>query len=357
MSAVHRKLLPIALLALSLGACGGGEGGGPGGGFTPPPTAVEVSTVSARGIADRFEAVGTVEASEAITVVAEIDGVVRSLPFPEGGRVARGALLARLDDAQLAAELSRAVAVRDQRQASYDRVARVVEQGAGTPQDLDDAAAALAIAKAELALAQARLDKTRITAPFAGVAGARQVDAGAFVRAGQPITTLATLDELRIEFFAPERYLALLEPGAAVSVRTPAFPGEELSGEILVIEPVLDPSTRSARVIARAPNPGERFRPGMSATIVAVLGERPQALTVPSEAVFVQGSENFVFVVAADSTVQRTAVRLGSRTSDAVEVLGGLAAGDRVVRAGHQKLFPGARVAPVESQPGPGEAR
>jgi multidrug efflux pump subunit AcrA (membrane-fusion protein) len=89
----------------------------------------------------------------------------------------------------------------------------------------------------------------------------------------------------------------------------------------------------------------------MSANISAVLSERLNALTIPNEAVFGSGNQSFVFVVKADSTVNRIAVTLGTRSADIVEVLGGLKPGMVVVRAGHQKLFDGGKVFPIASQP------
>jgi membrane fusion protein, multidrug efflux system len=341
---------PIAVLVAlaALGCAKGGPGGGFGGGMPPMPA--ETAVVTKERVFDRFEAVGTVEASDAITVVSEIDAAVVSLPFREGQPIARGGLIARLDDDQLRAEVSRASAVRDQAKSTYDRVKEVVGQGAGSAQDLDDAAAALKVAEANLALARTRLSKTRITAPFSGLVGSKRVSPGAYLRAGTPITDLAQVQSLKVTFSVPERYLGKLQRGSAVSVSTTAFPGYALTGRIDVIDPVLDPGTRSAQVIARVPNPGNRFRPGMSANISAVLSERMNALTIPSEAVFAEGAQTFVYVVGADSTVARTPVQLGTRLADVVEVVQGLKEGDRIVRAGHQKLFDKARVMPVDSR-------
>jgi membrane fusion protein, multidrug efflux system len=318
--------------------------------FARPAMPVETVVVSPQPVADRFEAVGTVEAREAVTVVSEIDGTVVDLPFREGEPIGKGGLIAQLDDAQLKAEVDRAEALRAQSAARHGRVQSVVEQGAGAPQDLDDAAADLKVAEASLALARARLAKTRIVAPFDGIAGARRLSPGAFVRAGDPITDLAQIAELRVNFSAPERYLSQLSRGAAVEVSTTAYPGYEIKGEIAVVEPVLDPATRSARVVVRLLNPGGRFRPGMSANISAVLNERPNALTVPNEAVFEENSQAFVYVVKPDSTVVRRALTLGTRLRDEVEVLSGLEAGMRIVRAGHQKLYESAKVVPIASQ-------
>lgn len=320
-----------------------------GGGFQMPPMPVEAATVAQSAVIDPFEAVGTIEAEDAITVVAEIDAVVTSLPFREGETIAQGGLIAQLDDVQMRAEEARAQAILEQRKVTHARIKTITDEGLGAAQTLDDAAAALKVAEADLAVMRARLQKTRIVAPFAGLLGARQVSPGAFVRAGSPITELAQVQRLRVTFSAPERYFAQLQRGAEVRVSTTAYPDHELLGKVRVIDPIVDLGTRRVKVIATLDNPGGKFRPGMSANVTVILGERPNALVIPSEAVFVEGSQALVFVIQADSTVARTPVELGTRLREDVEVVNGLTAGTMVVRAGHQKLFPGAKVMPISA--------
>lgn len=324
--------------------------GGPGGGFSMPPTPVEVALAASGEVVDRFEAVGTIEAIDAVTLVSEIDAMVVALPFKEGNSVGRGSLIARLDDSQASADLQRAEALRSQQQTSYERVKAVVEQKAGALQDLDDAAASLKVAEANLALSKARYAKTRIVAPFDGLIGARRISVGAFLRAGQPIAEIANLDDIRVRFSAPENYLTRLRKGAEVTVSAPVYPDHKVTGKILAIEPVLNAATRSGQVTAVVPNPGRKFLPGMSADITAVLDTRPDAVTVPNEAVFASGDQSFVFVVKPDSSVVRTPIVLGAQLADVVEVVSGLEPGTQIVRAGHQKLFDGAKVMPVASQ-------
>jgi membrane fusion protein (multidrug efflux system) len=341
-----------SILAATIGMVGcSREGGAGGGGFQMPPTPVEVATVERGPVADRFQTLGSIEAGDAITVVSEISGIVVKLPFGEGEPVRKGQPLAQLEDSELQAELHRAEAVRDQEKISHERIQAIVNEGAGSPQDLDDAAARFRVAEADLALARARLAKTRITAPFDGVAGARRVSPGAFVDPGDAITDLAAFQEVKVSFYAPERYSSLLAPGRSVTIGTPAMPDHPVEGTISVVEPVLDRGTRSLRVWARFPNPDGRLRPGMSANVAATLSERPDALTVPAEAVFAEGNQFLVYLVKPDSTVSRTVVSLGTRLTNVVEVTTGLTAGAQVVRAGHQKLYEGARIFPL-----PGEA-
>ena len=289
----HWKIWPAAGIILGAG-CGTEDDPGSlgGSGVALPPTPVETVAARTRTVADQFAAIGTLEADERITVVSQIDGIVVAVPFREGDPIGAGDVIARLDATQTTAEVRRAEAVLAQRRTRYDRVRAVVEKGAGAPQDLDDAAAALRVAEAALAVQQARLDKTVVTAPFAGLVGTRRISAGAFVRAGEPLTELARVRDLRLFFAGPERYLGKLRRGVVVTITTTAFPGYELMGHIDAVEPVVDPGTRSARVMARLDNPERLLRPGMSADVTAVLGQRASAVTVPSEAVFASGAES-----------------------------------------------------------------
>lgn len=348
-------LLAFAAAAALYGtACGKSKATG---GFTPPPANVEVAAARVETVRETFNSVGTVEAAERVTIASELDAVVVELPFDEGRYVQKGQLLARLNDLELAAEARRAAALREQARLSFERFQSLAAENVASSQERDNAKASLDVAEANLNLARARLSKTRITASFAGVIGRRLVSPGAFLRTGDVITDLARIDEVKVGFAMPEVYLADLRRGARVTVTTPAYPGKEFAGAVDVVDPTLDPGTRSVRLIARVKNPRAELRPGMSADVRAVLAERPGAITVPAEAVFGEGASNYVFRVNPDSTVTRREVKLGARQEGRVEVTAGLAAADRVVRAGHQKLFEGAKIVAVqETAPQPAAA-
>jgi len=335
---------------LILTGCGGQQAESGAGGFTPPPVAVETARVQRELVTDSFKAVGTIWAGEHVAIVSEINGVVVALPFEEGGHVKQGDLLIQLDDVELKAQLRRSEAILVQNRASHKRTVRIVEEGIGTPQDLDDAFAALKVAESEVVLARARLAKAQVVAPFEGVIGTRQISPGAFIRAGDTITDLAQISELRVVFAAPERYASTLRKGVQVVVSTTAYPGETRTGTVYVVDPIVDIATRNLQVIARVSNPGEMFLPGMSADVSAVLAERESALTIPSEAVFAQGGRFLAYVVGEDDTVATVTLTLGARLADSVEVLDGLQEGQEVVRAGHQKLYPGAKIQPVADE-------
>jgi len=343
--------LAALLLLLSPAGCGPRKGG-----FSMPPMPVEVATVQTETVRDRFRALGSIEASERVQVVSEVNAVVRELPFTEGQAVRQGALLARLDDVEIGAEALRAGALRDQAKVSHERVQQLFDQKAASPQELDDTSAALKVAEANARLAEARLSKTRITSPLDGMAGRRLVSPGAFLRVGDVITEVAAVDRVKVAFAAPERYSASLRSGTPVQITTAAYPGQVFIGRVSVVDPILDPSTRTVQLVANAANPGRRLRPGMSADVSVTLAERPGALTIPDEAVFAQGDQSLVYVVKADSTVTLRPIVIGSRDSARVEVARGLAAGDLVVQAGYQKLFDGAHVMPIPAGGAPGGA-
>ncbi len=325
-----------------------------------PPMPVEVADVHPQTVRDQFRALGGIESDEIIQVVSELNALVIALPFTEGQAVGKGALLAQLDDREIRAQAVRAAAQHAQAKANFGRAQKLAEQNAISAQELDDMQTSLKVAEAEADLAQARLDKTRIRAPFAGLVGRRRVSAGAYLQSGDLITELARVDEMRVSFAAPERFAARIRPGVPVTVTTPAYPGHSFAGRVTVVDPIVDPQTRTVQIVARIGNPGRRLRPGMSANVSVTFAERTRALVVPDEAIFAEANQNFVYRVNPDSTVARVAVELGSRDSMHVEVLAGLGLGDRVVQAGHQKLFEGARVIPVPAGmagmgAGPGE--
>jgi membrane fusion protein (multidrug efflux system) len=336
-----------AILSLSTG-CGGKSDAR---GFTPPPTAVEVTTVRKGTVQEKLHALGTVEAYEQIKVSAEMDQVVRELPFEEGRFVRAGQTLAIFDDRELSAEARRAEALLDQAKLNFDRAEQLSKQDISSSQERDNAHATLKVGEANLKLAQARLAKTRIVAPFAGIVGRRLVSPGAFLRTGDVITDLARVDSVKVGFAVPERYLADLKRGATVTVTTVTYPGRQFSGSVEIVDPTLDPGTRSANLVAVISNDKRELRPGMSADVTAVLAERSGAITVPDVAVFAEGDRSYLYVVKPDSTVTRRAVELGARQPGFVEVRQGLEPGERVVRAGHQKLFEGAKISPVEDAP------
>jgi membrane fusion protein (multidrug efflux system) len=342
--------LTLALAGLGAGSCAPGGAGGKG--FQMPPTPVELAPVQLEDMRDDFHALGSIEALDNAQIVSEISGTVKSLPFTEGQEVKAGAMLALLDDREMRAAADHAEAQRQQAGSNFDRTQKLADQKMVSQSELDDSKSALQIAEADLEVARVHLEKTHIRAPFDGAVGRRLTSVGAWLRPGDPVTNLARLSTLRVAFSAPERMLGDLRPGREVRVRTPAWPDREFMGRLTVVDPIVDPDTRTVHLLAELPNPGWVLKPGLSADVSVTLAERKRALIIPDEAVFAEGNANYVYVVQPDTTVMRAAVQLGSRDSSRVEILSGLSPGQMVVRTGHQKLYPGAHIMTLGAPPG-----
>jgi len=315
---------------------GGPHAGGPPGGMPPP--LVEVAAATPRTIDITASAVGSVEAAESITVTSPVTGTVERLHFTEGQRVARGAPLVELDAAAEFAGLDAAQAELSDARRNLDRLTQLSGSGAVSRATLDQARARLATARARVDESRAGLDDRRITAPFAGTVGLAQVSPGAVVQPGDPITTLATVAQLKLAFRLPAQLLPRLRTGLPVRARAEGI-APELAGTVTRIDNTVDPATRSIAVEAALPDT-PALRPGMFVTAEVVLETR-EALTVPEAAVLLEGDQSYVFTVDDAATAARTPVVLGERRDGVVEIRDGLAPGVRVVVAGVQKVMPG----------------
>jgi membrane fusion protein (multidrug efflux system) len=215
----------------------------------------------------------------------------------------------------------------------------------------DQAASSLQVAEAKLKLAQARLAKMRIVAPFDGVVGIRTVSIGDYVKDGADLVNVEDIRTLKADFRLPERYFVQLKAGLPVEVSADALPGSRYVGSIDAINPRVDASGRSLEVRARLDNTDGRLRPGMFARVRVLLGDRPNALMVPEEAVVPLGDDFFVYTVA-DGKAKRARVKLGVRREAQVELLEGVSAGEQVVTAGIRVQRDGQPVRVVGAAPG-----
>ena len=330
-------LVPAPHPALAQPAAKGSTGAG-------PPT-MPVKAVAARvaPAIDEATAVGTLRADEAVTIRPEIAGRIAKILFAEGQSVKKGAVLAHLDTAELAAALasSKAQAALDRQR--LERAVDLHKKGFISQQALDEAHSNSARSAAKQAEDEAKLAKTEMRAAFGGVAGLRQVSEGAYVAAGTDIARLEKIDQLKLDFRLPEMFLARVRPGQGVRIAVDAYPQAGFSGAIYAIEPALDEQTRTVLVRARVGNAEMRLRPGMFARVQLQLGVREKAIWVPEAAIVPRGQDSFVYRVA-DGKAALVKVRTGLRKAGAVEILDGVAAGDQVIIEGVQKIGPGSPV-------------
>jgi membrane fusion protein (multidrug efflux system) len=349
----------VVLPALALGgtlllaACGDDAPAAPAGTAAPAEaTPVVLGLVEQRQFVPQIEGLGTARALESVLVTARVSGRVEEIYFKEGARTAANAPLVRLEDDEERAELKAAEAEAEQAEARNSRLAELSGKGLVPRDSLEEQNQVLKSAQARLELARVRLGQRTVRAPFAGVLGFRQQSLGSLVQPGSPIVTLDQVDTLRVEFSVSEALLGDLAPGAVVSVRAAAWPEREFKGKISAVDTRVDEVTRAAKVQALLDNKDGALKPGMLLNVSAQ-GRRRSALFVPEAAVAPENTRQFVWRVAAGDTAEKVEVALGARLTGSVEVLQGLAAGERVVLEGHAQLRPGR---PVREVPSPGAA-
>lgn len=308
-----------------------------------PASPVVVQKASPYLFADIIEAIGTARANESVTITAQISDTVKEVHFSDGGSVEAGTILVTLTNVEERANVSAALANYTEAKQQFDRTKTLVDQGNLSQASMDAATSALNQARGQLNAARARAGDYVISAPFAGVLGLRQVSPGTLVSPGTAVTTLDDISVIKLDFSVPERFISTVAPGQEIVAGAAAYPGREFRGLVTTIDSRIDPITRAVIVRAEIENSDSALRPGMLLT-VDLVSNLTEAVSLPEKALIPIGDDQFVFLVTAGGTAERTEVTIGRRYGDRVEILSGLSEGDLVVTAGTMRLRPGAPV-------------
>ncbi|MAM00452.1 efflux RND transporter periplasmic adaptor subunit [Hydrocarboniclastica marina] len=290
-------------------------------------------------IQDRLRAVGTARARNSVDIVSEVDGRIVDIHFTEGQQVVQGDRLVSLDKRQAQADMAVAEARLKDAEAKFRRAESLQKSNSISAAEVDELVAGLAVARASLELARSRLDNLEVVAPFDGVLGLKEVSVGAWLSAGQLITTLDSIDQMLVRFQVPQRYIDQLQSGQAIDVATSGAASTRLSGEVTELGSRVDPLSRTLTVQSQVSNPDARLYPGQFLDVSLTLDTRT-GLQIPEQAVMTRGRENFVYVIA-DGLAKRVPLELGSRLAGRVEVVEGLTLEDRVVINGQDGLSSG----------------
>lgn len=342
------RLALLASLAFPALLTGCGERSNPAASPAPATTAglpVAVTEAIRQDVEVVRRSVGTVRAIEMVNLASEVEGLIEQIAFQESARVEQGQVLVRLNARQADAELEAARARRDRIALQFDSLEHLHQRGAATNKEYQDIRSEVTEAEAQLRLAEIRLDQHTIRAPFDGQVGLRQQSVGAWIRAGDPLTTLIATDPIEVRFQLPEQALAEIAAEQRVVLRSPAYPDHALTGEVVTIDSVVDPQTRSITVVAHLPNGQGRLKPGMFTEVTLVTAVRPNAVVVPETALATRGSETTLFIVE-DGLAQRRRVTVGQRRGGQVEIRAGLDAGQVVITSDPEQLRDGLAVAP-----------
>ncbi len=301
----------------------------------------------------QLDVVGSLRAINGVEVSPEVAGIVSAINFKQGEDVKKGMVLfdlvhdndvARLHSLQAASALARTTYARDKQQYEFKAISQQV---------LDIDKANLMQADAAVAEQQALVNKKFIHALFSGRVGIRQVSVGQYLNAGTPVVSLQALDPIFLDFSVPQQNISMIHHGQKVTATSDAYPGEQFTGRIIVINPEVDTTTLNVKVRAELKNPGHRLLPGMYATVNISTGTPQRYITLPQTAVTYNPYGNIVFLTEQQGTdekgkpklvVKQVFVATGDTRGDQVAVLKGVKEGDTVVTAGQVKLHNGSPV-------------
>ena len=291
------------------------------------------------------QAVGTGKSALGVTIYPAVSGEVSDVLFRAGDKVTKDQVLVILDSdrERLARDLA-AVQVKDAKQL-LGRYEQARPLGAVAESEVDTARTALAEAKIQLDQAEVNLADRTILAPFDGIVGISEIEAGDRVDSSTVIVTLDNIESILVDFEVAETRFDNVRPGQKVRVETWSLPGELFEGTVESIGSRIDPVSRTFSVRARVPNPKGRLLAGMSfAVYVDIEGKRYPS--VPEISVL-WGDEGTYIWRIKDDAVSRVPVRVVKRTSGRILVDGDIDKGDLIVVEGVLRLRPGRKVATV----------
>ncbi|HEX7801731.1 MAG TPA: efflux RND transporter periplasmic adaptor subunit [Pseudoxanthomonas sp.] len=335
----------------------------------PPPPDVSAATVLVKQISQWDDFSGRVEAVENVDLRPRVSGYIDRVNYEEGQEVRKGDVLFTIDSRSYRAELARAQAelarARSQAELGRSEAARakkLSELEAISTESYEQRRSAAAEAQANVAAAQAAVDAarlnlefTQVRAPISGRAGRALVTAGNLVSAGDSasvLTTLVSLDKMHVHFDTDERtflhYAELArkgerpsENGAGVPVQV-GLVGEDgfpHTGVVDFLDNQVDPATGTIRARALLDNADRTFTPGLFARVRVLGSGEFKAMLIDDKAVLTDQDRKYVYVVDGKGQAQRKDVQLG-RTADGLRIVEtGLAAGDKVIVSGVQKVF------------------
>ncbi len=290
-----------------------------------------------------YTADGELVAEAQVDLKTETSGKLVQLLAKDGQRVSKGALLAKLDDAELQANLKSAKTALDLAEKKAARTKILYEKDGATAEELESAESAVESAKASKELIEAQLKKVEVRAPFAGTLGVVEVSEGAWMTSGSPIATLTSTNELKVEFELPQRFSRSVKVGDKV-VLIDTEQQVRADAKISFLDATMSNSSRTRKARAIVKNQGGKYLPGTYVRVQLDFGQgNVVGMPVPSEAVTLDANGAYIFIVK-DGKAKKTYIKTGLRTPITVDVVDGLAAGDTVIASGLMSVREGMNV-------------
>ncbi|MDB5251915.1 MAG: transporter [Flaviaesturariibacter sp.] len=307
-----------------------------------PPSRVDAFVVKPQTLAQSIEIPGSVVADESTEIHPEVPGRITALYVREGAIVGKGALLAKLYDADLQAQRRKLQVQLQQAQQTQNRYNALQQIGGISKQDYDVAALQVSNIRADLSIIQTDIARTEVRAPFTGKLGLKQTSTGAYVTSQSIITTIQKTTGLRLDFNVPEQYISLVKPGHYVNF-TVSGSNRSYTAVVAASESGIATTTRSLMLRAQVKGDQAGLTPGSFAKVKIAFDPNTNALMVPTQAVVPQARGKKVYLIN-NGKASFVDVVTGVRDSSNVEIVSGLKAGDTVAVTGILGLKPDARV-------------
>jgi len=307
-----------------------------------PPANVDAFVVQTQTLSNSIEIPGSLVANEATEIHPEVSGRIVSLNIREGAFVQKGAVLARLYDADLQAQKRKLEVQLKMAQQTEDRYAQLQKIGGISRQDYDVTALQVSNIRADLSIIQTEIARTIVRAPFAGKLGLKEVSTGAYVTPASVLTSIQKTTGLRLDFNVPEKYTSLIKKGQFVNF---TVEGSEraYSAVVMATESGIEESTRSLTIRAQVKGSEAGLTPGGFAKVRLDFAPNEAALMIPTQAIIPQARGKKVYLYK-NGKADFVDVVTGVRDESNIEITEGLKKGDTVIITGLLGLKPDAKV-------------
>lgn len=292
---------------------------------------VDVIIASAQDISNTIEANGTVVANEYVELHPEVSGRLTYLNVPEGAHIQQGTVIAKINDADLQAQLVKSKVALDLAEKTEERYKKLLSIKGLNQADYDAALNAVNGYKADIQYTQSLIDKTVIKAPFSGVVGLRQVSPGAYLSPVNVIATIQQVEKIKIDFTVPEEYGNIIQKGGTVDVQIDATKKVMKKAVVIATEPQVIQNSRNLKV--RAILQDTKVNPGAYVKVFLKSAKDQKAILIPTNAI-IPDDKNKQIVLVKNGKAAFVNIETGVRQADNIEVTKGMKVGDTLVVTG-----------------------
>ena len=306
-----------------------------------PPVNVKVMKVVPESqFPDTFKLPAVIEPNRIVTVSAEIDGRIESIPLKEGSSIKKGDLLVKLNTEIILPQYKVAEAQLQRDEIEFDRMAKLVKSEATSKSDYDNAKTKRDISKAQFDEIKARLERTSIIAPISGVLNQVLVGEGEYIQTGKAVVEIVDNNTVKVAVDIPERDISFFSTGGQAEVCTSYQDSEKvMTGSITFISAIADELTRSTRMEITLSNEEGCLHSGQIVDVVLTRRILNDVIMIPLAAVIPMENGNSVYI--ANSTVaKRRDVEIGIIKGEEVQIKSGLKEGDELIISGHRFVVP-----------------